>query len=175
MTRISDIFRRLFGLAAGLSLALVFLIVFVNALRRYLFGASVPWGEELPVYLTIYGTMSGLALAYMNDSHIRFTILLDGLSMRLRERILAAGDVLAIAVGLTLARAGHLFAERRGGIDASGLVRVSRDLAEATGIEALAALGRMGSWQYAIAFGGAALALAALLRLAERLARLRAV
>jgi len=172
---LTTFFRRLFGIGAGLSLALVFLIVFLNAGRRYLFGESVPWGEELPIYLTIYGTMFGLALGYLTDSHIRFTIFVDYLPDTLRSRIFAAVDVLTLISGATLAWAGHEFAQRRGHLDASGLVKTARGLAETTGIEALAALGKVGTWQYAIAFGGAALAVAAALRLVDRLRQGEAV
>ncbi|OCX67358.1 C4-dicarboxylate ABC transporter substrate-binding protein [Thioclava sp. SK-1] len=165
--------RRILGFAAGLSMALVFSIIFINSLRRYMVGQSVPWGEELPIYLTIYGVMFGLALGYLGDNHIRFTILIDMISKKTREWLFLAVDVITFASGLGLAYAGHAFAMRRGSVDASGLKSTGRWLAETTGIDALVWIGKVGTWQYAIAIGGVLLAIAAVLKFIERLGTLR--
>jgi hypothetical protein len=64
---IESITRRFSQLAAGgasLSMALLFLIVFINSVRRYAIGKSFEWGEELPIYIGIYGVMFGMAWAY---------------------------------------------------------------------------------------------------------------
>lgn len=151
-------------------MAFVFGIIFVNALRRYMIGKSFPWGEELPIYLTISGVMFGMAYAYLTDRHIRFTVLTDQLAPRLRARLFLVSDAVTVVAGLALAVAGHAFALRRGSIDSSGLKSTAGWLVDATGITMLQWLGKVGTWQYAVAIGGAALALAAALRLAERLA-----
>lgn len=160
---------RVFGFGAGLSLALVFAIIFLNSLRRYTLGKSFEWGEELPIYLTVYGVMFGIALAYLDDRHIRFTILTDALPGRLKQRLFAAVDLITVVIGVLLAWSGILFAMRRGSVEASSLIGGARALAEASGAGWLVHLGQMGSWQAAVGFGGAVLALAALLRLAMRL------
>ena len=85
MTAISRISQRILAFGAGLSMALVFGIIFVNSLRRYTTGQSLQWGEELPIYLSIYGVMFGVGLAYLQDTHIRFTVLTDFLSHRARR------------------------------------------------------------------------------------------
>ena len=71
MTAVSRIYQRLLASGAGLMMALVFAIIFVNSLRRYTTGKSLSWGEELPIYLAIYGVMFGIGLAYLQDRHIR--------------------------------------------------------------------------------------------------------
>lgn len=169
MDRLIGLARRVFGFGAGLSLALVFVVIFVNSLRRYTVGRSLPWGEELPIYMAIYGVMFGLALAYLTDGHIRFTIVIDLLSARIRRALLLFSDVVTLIAGATLAYAGHAFAVRRGDVAASGLKSTADALGASTGIDALVWLGRVGPYQYAIAFGGALLAIAAALKLVERL------
>ncbi|NDV99897.1 TRAP transporter small permease [Salipiger sp. PrR002] len=169
MDRLTRAARWVFAFGAGLSMALVFLIIFVNSIRRYAVGRSVPWGEELPIYLTIYGVMFGLALAYLSDSHIRFTVVSDMMPKRVRHWVFAAADVMGIAAGIGLAYAGHVFALRRGSVDSSGLKATADALAQSTGIEALVWLGKVGPYQYAVAFGGAILAIAATLKLIQRL------
>jgi len=160
---------RVFGWGAGLSLALVFATIFFNSLRRYTVGKSLEWGEELPIYLTIYGVMFGIGLAYLDDRHVRFTILLDLLPKQMRRKILGAVDLSTVAIGTLLAWSGFLFAARRGGLEASGLVGTARAMAEATGVEWLVGLGQMGTWQAAICFGGGVLAIAAAIRFIRRL------
>ncbi|MDH3195741.1 MAG: TRAP transporter small permease [Hyphomicrobiales bacterium] len=161
--------HRFFALGAGLSMALVFGIIFVNSLRRYTIGKSLEWGEELPIYLTVYGVMFGVALAYLQDRHIRFTILTDFLSQRARSRLFAAVDLATVAIGVTLAWSGVLFATRRGAVEASGLIGTAKALAQSTGAEWLVHLGRMGTWQSAMVFGGTILAIAAAIRFATRI------
>ncbi len=173
MTALTRAARWLFGFGAGLSMALVFLIIFVNSLRRYTMGRSVPWGEELPIYLTIYGVMFGLALAYLNDQHIRFTVLTDTLPGRVRHVLFMIADVVTVASGIALAYAGHVFALRRGSVDSSGLKSTADWLATSTGIDWLVWLGKVGPYQYAIAFGGGLLAVAGALKLVERLTQRR--
>ncbi|MDE4176289.1 TRAP transporter small permease subunit [Phaeobacter sp. PT47_59] len=169
MDKFTTAAKRFFAFGAGLSMALVFVIIFVNALRRYTMGKSIAWGEELPIYLTIYGVMFGIAYAYMSDSHIRFSIIADMLSQRLRHWLFVASDLLAFATGVVLAFAGHAFALRRGHIDSSGLKSAANALAETTGIPLLEWIGKLGTWQYAIAIGGVLLAVAAALKLLQRL------
>lgn len=168
MTFINKVALRFFAFGAFLSMALVFAIIFFNSLRRYTFGQSVPWGEELPIYLTIYGVMFGLALAYMQDRHIRFTIITDLLPVSIREKLFTLSDLVTVAVGAGLAYAGHSFATRRGHIDASGLKSAGKWLSETTGIEGLIWVSKIGTWQYAITIGGSMLAIAALLKFIER-------
>lgn len=169
MVAIRRLASRVFGWGAGLSLALVFAIIFFNSLRRYTVGKSLEWGEELPIYLTIYGVMFGIGLAYLDDRHVRFTILLDFLPAQVRRRILAVVDLATVAIGALLAWSGVLFATRRGGLEASGLIGTVRAMAESTGAEWLMGLGQMGAWQTAIGFGGGVLAVAAAIRFITRL------
>lgn len=174
MTQINRVMQRIFAFGAGLSMSLVFLIIFVNALRRYTIGRSVPWGEELPIYLTIYGVMFGLAWAYMQDRHIRFTILTDMLPEGLRQRLFLLVDLVTVASGVALAIAGHEYATRRGGIASSGLKSTGAWLAETFHQPWMEWFGKVGTWQYAIAIGGAMLAAAALIRFFTRLSEIRA-
>lgn len=169
MSALPNLLRRVCAFGAGLSMALIFLIIFLNSLRRYVVGRSVPWGEELPIYLSIYGVMFGLAFAYLTDAHIRFSVVTDVLSSRVRHILFLIADIVTVIAGIGLTWAGIVFGIRRADRDASGLTSIADAIAQATGITSLEWLGRMGPWQMAIAFGGALLTLAAIARFTERL------
>ena len=161
--------ERVFAFGAALSLGLMFLIVFVNAVRRYAFGKSFEWGEELPVYLAIFGVMFGCALGYLQDRHVRLAIFVDPLPATAKRWVYAGVDIVMVGAGAMLGYSGWLFAERRGNIESSGLVSSARSIAETTGIDALAFFGQMYPWQFAMCLGGAMISLAALLKFFDRI------
>ena len=164
-----DLYAKLCAFGAGFSIALMFVIVFVNATRRYLLGKSFEWGEELPVYLTIYGVMFGCALGYLQDKHVRLAILTDPLPEKIKKLILPLVDIAMIVTGFFLMRSGWLFMKGRGQIESSGLIGSTKDIAEASGISWIAQLGLLYPWQFALALGGALFCLAAFLKLIDRL------
>lgn len=159
---------RICAFGAGASLAAVFGIIFFNSLRRYTIGKSLEWGEEMPIYLTIYGVMFGSALAYLHGRHVRFTFLSDLLSPRLHERLLALVDLVMVVAGGLLAYSGWLFMLKRGDVEASGIIGPAKGLANATGLPWLEALGYMATWQFSMTLGGVILSLAAFLKFFER-------
>ncbi len=147
----------------------MFGIVFINAVRRYTLGKSFEWGEELPVYLAIYGVMFGCALGYLQDRHVRLAIFVDPLPAQLRRWIFAGVDLVMVGAGLLLSYSGWLFVARRGNIESSGLIGSAKDVAGFTGIDSLVFFGQMYPWQFALCLGGAMIAFAALLKFFERL------
>lgn len=159
------LYERLLAALAGLCMMAMFGIICVNSLRRYTTGESLRWGEELPIYLTVYGVMFGVALACLQDRHMRFSVLIDLLSETARARLRLVTDAATITVGAALTWSGWVFFNRRPQIEASGLISTAKALADGTGLAWLEWLGRVGTWQAAIAVGGAALTLAAALRL----------
>jgi TRAP-type C4-dicarboxylate transport system permease small subunit len=64
------LFSQFAAAGASLSMIVLFLIVFTNSVRRYTIGKSFEWGEELPIFIAIYGVMFGIAWAYIQDRHI---------------------------------------------------------------------------------------------------------
>lgn len=146
--------RKFCATGAGLSMALVFAILFFNALARYTIGKSVPWGEELPIYLTIYGVMFGIGYAYALDTHIRFTLFADMMPKKIAHFFALIGDFACAFTGLALAVSGIQFAMRRGDLASSGLKSTADWLAQITNIELLKWLGKVGTWQFAVTLGG---------------------
>jgi TRAP-type C4-dicarboxylate transport system permease small subunit len=170
LDRVHRLMRRVCAIGAGTSMAGLFAIIFVNALRRYAIGRSFEWGEELPIYLAIYGITFGSALAYLQDRHVRFTLFVDFLPESLRQRLFAAVDIAVAITGGVLAWSGFLLVERRGAVEAAGLIGEARDYAALTGFRWIEAFGHLAVWQSAICVGGLLLAIAGVLNFAGRLA-----
>lgn len=143
------LFERLLALLTGSSLAVIFGVVLVSSLSRYLLNSPIQWSEEIARYAMIYGTMFGMVLCYLHGIHVRFSFLEDVVSAKIRKGLNFLSDVIALVSGGVLAYSGYLFMMKRGGIDAASVVV------------------KMYYFQAAIAIGGALLVVAAIFRLAE--------
>ena len=164
----SRFFTKLFAGGASLSMMAIFAIILFNSLRRYMFGKSLEWGEELPVFIAVYGFMFGAAYAYMQDRHVRFTILVGFLPKAVTEKLYMLLDVVMVGIGGLLAWSGWQFVFKRGSMETSGLIGLAKDLREITGWDWTIWLGHFYPYQAAMILGGAMLAVAALLRFLER-------
>lgn len=166
--KLTRLYSKLLEAGAGLTMFGVFLIILVNSVRRYSLGKSLEWGEQLPVFLAIYGIMFGMAWAYLQDRHVRFTILVDFIPRHKTHKLYMLVDALMVGTGGLLAYSGYLFAAKRGSIDATGLINMAKDLRNFTGWESLIVLREMSPYYSALTLGGVLLAIAALLRLLNR-------
>jgi TRAP-type transport system small permease protein len=168
LCKITSFFSKFFATGAGLSIFLVFLIIFVNSTRRYTIGKSFEWGEQLPVFIAIYGIMFGMAWAYLNDQHIRFTILVDFIPEKFAKILYGIVDIIMVVTGVVLAYSGYLFALKRGKLEASGLINSAKSLSDMLHVDFIVSLGKMFPYQFALAIGGAMLVIASLLKLLSR-------
>lgn len=146
----------------------LFAIILFNSLRRYTFGKSLAWGEELPVFLAIYGFMFGAAYAYMQDRHVRFTILITFLPRHLIARLYMLLDLFMVVIGGFMAWSGWQFVLKRGGMETSALISVAKDLRDATGWDWIVWMGHLYPYQAAMIIGGVMLSVAAVLKFMER-------
>jgi TRAP-type C4-dicarboxylate transport system permease small subunit len=167
--RATRIFSKFTAGGASLSMAVLFLIVFTNSMRRYVFGKSFEWGEELPIFIAIYGVMFGIALAYIQDRHVRFTMLVGFIPESWTRRLYLIVDLIMVANGVLLAYSGWMFTLKRGGIEASGIINLAKNLRALTGWNSMIWLGHQYPYQAAMVLGGLLLAIAALLKFIQRL------
>ncbi len=166
--RISKIFTGLFAGGASLSMFAVFMIIFINSVRRYTIGKSVVWGEELPVFIAVFGFMFGAAYAYMQDRHVRFTILVGFLPATFTKKLYLLVDFVMVGIGGLLAWSGWQFVIKRGGMETSGMISLAKDLKTATGWDWMIWLGHFYPYQAAMILGGIMLAIAATIKFFER-------
>jgi TRAP-type C4-dicarboxylate transport system permease small subunit len=165
---ITRLFSQFAAAGASLSMAALFLIVFINSMRRYAIGKSFEWGEELPIFIAIYGVMFGMAWAYIQDRHIRFTVLVRFLSESLTRKLYIIVDLIMVVNGGLLTYSGWMFAIRRGRLEASGIINLAKDLKALTGWDSMIWIGHLYPYQAAMVSGGVMLTIAALLKLLQR-------
>jgi len=163
------LFSQFAAAGASLSMAVLFLIVFINSMRRYAIGKSFEWGEEMPIFIAIYGVMFGIAWAYIEDRHIRFTILVGFLSESLTRKLYIIVDLIMAVNGVLLTYSGWMFVIKRGGVEASGIINLAKNLRALTGWDSMIWMGYQYPYQAATILGGVMLAIAALLKLFQRI------
>jgi TRAP-type C4-dicarboxylate transport system permease small subunit len=166
--KVSRFFTNLFAGGASFSMMALFAIILFNSLRRYTFGKSLEWGEELPTLIAVYGFMFGAAYAYMQDRHIRFTILVGFLSRSATEKLYMLVDILMVGIGGLMAWSGWQFVLKRGGMEASALIGLAKDVRAVTGWDWTIWLGHYYPYQAAMILGGVMMSVAALLKLLQR-------
>jgi TRAP-type C4-dicarboxylate transport system permease small subunit len=163
------LFSQFAAAGASLSMIVLFLIVFTNSVRRYTIGKSFEWGEELPIFIAIYGVMFGIAWAYIQDRHICFTMLVRFLSESLTRKLYIIVDLIMVVNGVLLTYSGWMFVLKRGRVEASGIINLAKDLKALTGWDSMIWIGHQYPYQAAMVLGGVMLAIAALLKLLLRL------
>ncbi|WP_111497550.1 MULTISPECIES: TRAP transporter small permease [Marinobacter] len=145
------LYKQLMAWLTGSSLLLIFTVVLVSSLMRYLFDAPLQWSEEVARYGMIYGALFGTVLCYLDDLHIKFELLENLLSDGAKRVCKVLTDLSALACGLVLTWAGFGFTASRGELEAPG-----------TGLP-------MSLFQSAMWIGGICLTIAALFKLADYL------
>lgn len=166
---IARLFSKFTAWGASLSMIGLFSIIFFNSIRRYTMGKSLEFGEQLPVFIAIYGVMFGTAWAYMQDRHIRFTMLVGFLSDAWTQKLYLLVDLIMVVNGGFLAYSGWMFVNKRGGLEASGIINLARDLKAMTGLENMIWIGQMYPYQAAMMAGGILLTIAAVLKFCLRI------
>ncbi|WP_432695751.1 TRAP transporter small permease [Marinobacterium sp. YM272] len=142
-----SLFKKFLAFATGGSLAVVFGVVLISSLSRYLLNSPIQWSEEVAKYGMIYGTMFGMVLCYLEDIHVKFGFLKSGIPTVITRILNLVLDLITLGTGGVLAWSGYLFVMKRGGIDAPG-----------TGLP-------MSVFQSAMVVGGVCLVIAALIQI----------
>ena len=87
---------------------LIFAVVFLQVLFRYLLRQPLFWSEELPRYLLIWMSFLAAALAQKQDAHINITLCLAPLSTRTRQALKILTDAVILAFLWVLIYSGSL-------------------------------------------------------------------
>lgn len=94
-------------LALTKTLSALFLIAsvvinFVNIIGRYCFSVSIPWAEEIMLFLMVGCVFTGCCAVAWENRHIRMDVLLSMLPPRLRALFNLFSDLALIAAAITV-------------------------------------------------------------------------
>ena len=78
-------------------LAAMVLLIAGNVIMRYVFNASLSWGEELTLWFFVWFIWLAVSQAFHKREHIRITVLRDLLPEHVRRIINIAVDILVLA------------------------------------------------------------------------------
>ena len=81
---------KLGGHLADLGVCAMAVLVVVNALLRYGFGATLSWGDEISAFLIVFIVFAGAGSTFIKGRHVRITVATGKLSSR-HQTILEAG------------------------------------------------------------------------------------
>ncbi|MFC3851906.1 TRAP transporter small permease [Salinispirillum marinum] len=99
---------------AGLAMAAVFVLVFLNAVGRYGLGRGITWASDMAVFMMIFGVMLGTAAAYLQERHVSFSVFTSLIPKRWQVWHVVLIDLVVFLVGVGLAYSGWEFIESRG-------------------------------------------------------------
>lgn len=119
------IIDRTVGFLAGASLGGLTMILFVNALSRYLFDHPFGWAEEITTGMLVWITMLGMFLATRRRELITIRVLLRKLSDNTQVVLKVVADLITALVMLHLAWVGYLYVTEFGG-DQTAYLRIPK-------------------------------------------------
>ena len=90
---------------------LLFIIVVLAVIARYVFGQAVSWTEEVPRYLLIWISFLGGAACVAKREHVGFDILFNALPAPIRRVLGAAIGLLILGFGWIVFRYGIVFVQ----------------------------------------------------------------
>jgi TRAP-type C4-dicarboxylate transport system permease small subunit len=76
---------------------------FANIIGRYFFAVSIPWAEEMMLFLMVGCVFSGIGLVGWSGRHIRMDVIVSALPKRARRLVEFVSELVLIATSVALA------------------------------------------------------------------------
>ncbi len=108
--KLDNAFVKMNKLAIGIMMVLMFSLVIVNVITRYIFGFSINWVEEISKFLMIWITFIGAGLAMRGSKHVAIEILQDYIPQKMVPIIRIINAILIIIFMGILAYLGYQYA-----------------------------------------------------------------
>lgn len=98
LERIAGQLARLCQYTLCVALSVMTVVTFVEVVRRYFFGASYAWAEELVRFLLVWVTFLGGSAAFYTGNLICFDMLTSRVSPRMQVAFALCGGVLVFVI-----------------------------------------------------------------------------
>lgn len=76
---------------------------FANIIGRYFFAVSIPWAEEMMLFLMVGCVFSGVGLVGWSGRHIRMDVIVSALPKRARRVVELVSELILIGTSIALA------------------------------------------------------------------------
>jgi TRAP-type C4-dicarboxylate transport system permease small subunit len=87
---------------SAIFLAASVVINFINIIGRYVFSVSLPWAEEIMLFLMVGCVFTGCCAVAWQNRHIRMDVLITALPPKLRSFFNLLSDLVLIAAAITV-------------------------------------------------------------------------
>ncbi len=98
LLKISEIINKAISIFSGIFLGVVFALVFLNVVLRYLFHSGLAWSEELSRYMFICMVVTGMVSVTQKRDHFFVDILINRLHGVVRKIILFIQNAVVVAM-----------------------------------------------------------------------------
>lgn len=89
-----DICSKILSALAVVTIAAMLVIMLIEVVRRYLFGVTFIWSDEMIRILLLYCAFFGGAVAYMNHGLVCFDLLTNKLPRRIQNVLLLVNNII---------------------------------------------------------------------------------
>ncbi|HTV35642.1 MAG TPA: TRAP transporter small permease [Xanthobacteraceae bacterium] len=88
---------------SAIFLAASVVINFINIIGRYVFSVSIPWAEEIMLFLMVGCVFTGCCAVAWQNRHIRMDVMISALPPKLHAFFNLLSDLVLIAAAITVA------------------------------------------------------------------------
>lgn len=90
-------------------LSLMVILVFINAIMRYIFKTSIPVSEEYARFFFMWSVFLGVIAAFQDKSHVAVTILTDNIKGKAKTIIYVLAQMITLAIMILLIVGGFMY------------------------------------------------------------------
>ena len=108
--------RTVEAIAAGI-VAISTILVCLNVFYRYVLETGIVWANEIPEFLLIWIAFLGAYLAYRNDNHIAFEMVVDAVPQPIRNYLQSFTDLLVFGLSVIMINLSVQWIARTGGTE----------------------------------------------------------
>lgn len=117
MSKLLWLIDRIVEAVAASIVALSTILVCLNVFYRYVLETGIVWANEIPEFLLIWIAFLGAYLAYRNDDHIAFEMVIDAIPQPVRDWVKSFTDLLVLGLSATMINLSIQWISRTGGTE----------------------------------------------------------
>lgn len=119
--KVKHIFWRIVEAIALGCFGIMFMVMLLQVLTRYVLKINMPWTDEAARFLFIWSLFLGAAIAQRANTHIRVTFLVDRLNDRIKNLFFIVSDLISVVISLIIFYGTILMMKKTFGVLASSI------------------------------------------------------